>query len=375
MSWNEARHGQVPGDPFVSATGTSPCGSGVCAATLSPFAFLGGLAFLCSLPSFNTRTEVEEHAFAAGQAHAQLAGGARLASSAKSEDFFDEVESTASLAYVHLEAAVAAEAATGSRAALCFLKESLQPTETPFLFLPREAPVESPSLFGKSARFSRGRQEERGLSGCGVAHLPAFQRELHALFRGFGVEAFVQRFFLKEEQSLSVHANVVAVARSARGEGRDAQLLFFLFDQSDAPSLLHFNSEELLSAADTDKDASFESLKTLLARKLLEAGGVTGEALALTAESFLPSALRRRGTADRRVLLESFPNLDVFASALKTSGLRLSARSAGAAAVATAKLLQEHSPWLSRDVYVVVGDGALPFSAGKEGLAEEAGSA
>ncbi|KAL8269531.1 hypothetical protein Esti_006548 [Eimeria stiedai] len=336
---------------------------------LAPLFFIGGVAFLVCLPSFPHPTEVEEYAFSAGQHSAQIKTPNTPAAAAL-------IPSIAAFVYLRLEAASAAAAAANTTAAAPCVAGPLRHSRYPFIFLPR-VDVQPSDEQQQQQQQLLPRQQQR----CTELHAPAALRELHALFEALQLESVLQPFYLLEpplqQEGAAVaaasaaaklaaagtlHFNLIAVARSGRGDGREAIVLPFLYDFNDPPAV-----PAAAAAAAQGEGKQRETAAKAVLLQLLQAVGARG-----AAEALLPAtALKDFAAAEWLLLLQQMPDLDSLAAVLKQQGLRVSARVAAAVAAATAKLLQHHVPWLAKDVILVVADRQLPYAAGLRAFAED----
>ncbi|CDJ37302.1 glycosylphosphatidylinositol anchor attachment 1 protein, putative [Eimeria tenella] len=354
---------------------------------LAPLLFIGGLFYLFCLPSWPHPTEVEEHAFAAGQHAAAIRKPAT--------PFAAAVLSLASFVYLRLEAAAAAAAAVPAAAAAnhaaaapspCF-SGPLKPSRYPFIFLPES---------GLRPRMQQQEQQQQQLQQqqCTEQQAPAALRELHALFAALQLESSLQPFYLVEcsdaaaaaggtaagaagaaaapPAAATLHFNFVAVARSSRGDGQEAILFPFLYDFNDpiaeppAAAAAAATATTEASAAAPKGGAAAAAAFAAVMQHLLKAANING-----AAEASAPAAaLSRLAAADWLQLLQQLPPLDGLMQGMKQEGVRVSARVAAAAAAALTVQLQQHSPWLAKDVIIVVADRQLPYAAGLRAFAE-----
>ncbi|CDJ64259.1 glycosylphosphatidylinositol anchor attachment 1 protein, putative [Eimeria necatrix] len=356
----------------------------------SPLLFIGGLFYLFCLPSWPHSTEVEEHAFAAGQHAAAIRKPAT--------PFAAAVLSLASFVYLRLEAAAAAAAAVPAAAAAshaaaapspCF-SGPLKPSRYPFIFLPESS---------LRPRMQQQQQQQQQLQQqqCTEQQAPAALRELHALFAALQLESSLQPFYLVESSdaaaaaggtaaaaaaaagaaaappaAATLHFNFVAVARSSRGDGQEAILFPFLYDFNDpiaepaAAAAAAATATTEASAAAPRAGAAAAAAFAAVVQHLLKAANING-----AAEASAPAAaLSRFAAADWLLLLQQLPPLDGLMQGMKQEGVRVSARVAAAAAAALTVQLQQHSPWLAKDVIIVVADRQLPYAAGLRAFAE-----
>ncbi|OEH77027.1 glycosylphosphatidylinositol anchor attachment 1 [Cyclospora cayetanensis] len=345
----------------------------------APLLFLAGVIFLICLPSWPHPTEVEEHAFVSGQ-HGSAFNASRKTPAAET------VLPLATLVYIRLEAATAAAwRSRTATASLPCLSGSLRPSRYPFLYLPdssKHATSGTPSTAADATPASP--PPRRRLDRCSErAHAPAALQELHAVFTALQLESVLQPFYLAEplgtaaatempiaaaSTAATLHFNFVGVARSSRGDGREAVVLPFLYDFLDPPAAppVPFDS------AGAEEHSSTTADSTVVARtvqRFLEAASVAGAAQAAA----LPAkGLKALDDVDWLSLLQQLPPLDTFAETLLTQhGLRMSSRVAAAAAAALAVQLHQHSPWLAKDVILVVADRQLPYAAGLRAFSEE----